>query len=361
MSYADRIKALATRVPSLADHLETEEATKNALVMPFIAALGYDVFNPLEVVPEFTADVGTKKHEKVDYAIKRGDEVIMLIEAKKAGAPLTLENASQLYRYFSVVKARIALLTNGIQYQFYADLDEPNVMDARPFLTFDLTDIRDNLLLQLKKITKPHFDLEHMLDAATNLKFMTAIRGVLDTQLLEPDEEFVRFFFSRANPGGRFTQSARETFTELVQQALNQFISDRVGHRLRSALEREDVASGRTLDEGTAQAIEAEEEQDRSGIETTEEELEGFRIIRAIVCGVIDVDRIHHRDTKSYFGVLVDDNNRKPVCRLHFNRSQKYLGLMDEDRKETRHAIEGVADLYNFANQLREAATRWSE
>ena len=258
-----------------------------------------------------------------------------------------------------MVKARIALLTNGIVYQFYADLDEPNVMDSRPFLTFDLTDIRDNLLLQLKKITKQNFDLEHMLTAATDLKYMTAIRTVMEAQLEEPDEEFVRFFFSKASPGGRFTASAKEQFNRLVKQAFTQFISDRVGSRLRTALEREDVAAGRTLDEEATQAIEAEEEEQRSGIETTEEELEGFRIIRAIVCSIIDVDRVHHRDTKSYFGVLIDDNNRKPVCRLHLNRSQKYLGLFDDDKNETRHPIESVQDLYRFADELRVAVQRW--
>jgi len=83
MTFEDKIKSLAAKAEKTAHALETEEATKNALVMPFIAALGYDVFDPDEVIPEFTADVGIKKGEKVDYALRRNGEVIMLVEAKK--------------------------------------------------------------------------------------------------------------------------------------------------------------------------------------------------------------------------------------------------------------------------------------
>ncbi len=118
MSFDEKIAALIQRLPKLANHLQTEEATKNALVMPFIAALGYDVFNPKEVVPEFTADVGTKKGEKVDYAIMRDGETIILIECKKANGDLSQENMSQLHRYFTVTKARITILTNGIHYRY---------------------------------------------------------------------------------------------------------------------------------------------------------------------------------------------------------------------------------------------------
>jgi hypothetical protein len=86
---------------------------------------------------------------------------------------------------------------------------------------------------------------------------------------------------------------------------------------------------------------------------TTIEELEGYHIIRAILREVLEVDRIVPRDTQSYFGVLLDDNNRKPLCRLHFNRTQKYLGLFDEDKKETRHPIESLDDIFQFAADLK--------
>lgn len=131
--------------------------------MPFINLLGYDVFNPTEVVPEFTADVGTKQGEKVDYAIFKDDEVIMLIECKKYGADLSEVHTSQLYRYFSVAHARIAVLTDGVLYRFYTDLEESNIMDTKPFLEFNMLDVQPPLVSELKRFTKPAFDLNEPL------------------------------------------------------------------------------------------------------------------------------------------------------------------------------------------------------
>ncbi|MEO0326262.1 MAG: type I restriction endonuclease [Myxococcota bacterium] len=367
MSFVERIRTLAERAPSTVDHLATEEASKNALIMPFIAALGYDVFDPREVVPEFTADVGTKRGEKVDYAIRRDGEVVMLVEAKKAGEALSQENASQLFRYFTVTKARIAILTNGTEYRFYSDLEEPNKMDAKPFLVIDLLDLNENHLEELSRLTKEGYDLENMLSTAGDLKYMREIRRTLEEQFRDPDEEFVRFFFGRANPGARFHKGAKEQFQELVQRTFKNFVADRVGDRLRTALLQNDdgqairlqAETPPTSDTPAAGAPESDDEQSDSGIETTEAELQGFYIVKAIACAVLPGSRIAARDTKSYFGVLVDDNNRKPLCRLHFNRPQKYLGLFDVEKKETRHALESVDDIYRFAEQLREAAGRY--
>jgi len=134
MDFKDQIKQLGERVIRLKDQIQTEEATKNAFIMPFIQALGYDVFNPLEVVPEFTADIGIKKGEKVDYAIMKEGQPIILIECKWWGDNLDVHN-SQLFRYFHTTKSKFGLLTNGIQFRFYTDLMETNKMDEKPFLS----------------------------------------------------------------------------------------------------------------------------------------------------------------------------------------------------------------------------------
>ena len=251
MSFEDNIRALAARVPATLAHLETEEATKNALVLPFIAAMGYDVFNPLEVVPEYTADVGTKRGEKVDYAIKYGGDIVMLMEAKKAEAELTLSHASQLYRYFSVTDtSRIALLSNGVIYKFYSDIDAPNRMDEKPFLVVDLMNLKDDQLSQLSKLTKDAFDLDGMLEAAGALKYMREIRRILSKQYDEPDDEFVRFFFAQCCPSRNFVQSARVQFSKLVVSSMHQVVADRVSARLRSALERETEVGDSTAPAG---------------------------------------------------------------------------------------------------------------
>ena len=138
------LDALSKRSPQLLEQgtLSTEEATKHALVLPFIQALGYDIFNPTEVVPEYTADFGLKQGEKVDYAIFREEsngEPAMLIECKRVSDPLDVSKASQLGRYFSQTPTHIGILTNGIVYKFFSDIDAENVMDATPFLVIDIT------------------------------------------------------------------------------------------------------------------------------------------------------------------------------------------------------------------------------
>ena len=322
--------------------------------MPFIAALGYDVFNPQEVVPELTADVGVKKGEKVDYAIQQDGEIIMLVECKTAGTNLSEANMSQLFRYFTVTNARIAILTNGVLYRFYSDLEEPNKMDARPFLELNLLDIRDHHVAEVKKLAKGSFDLSRMLDAASELKYLRELNKVLTEQFETPDPDLVRLLYLKVNPEGRFVASVREQFSELVPRAINQLISERISIRLRTALAQEDGAVHPTSEEAAPADDQGEAPLRESATETTGEEIEGFHIVRAIVCEVVAPDRVVHRDTKSYMGVLLDDNNRKPICRLHFNWTQKYIGLFDADKNETRHELGSLNDIYRFANELRE-------
>lgn len=344
MSFDEKISALSEKIPSLMDLLETEEATKNALIMPFIAALGYDVFNPQEVIPEFVADHGTKKGEKVDYAIMQNNEVIILIECKHAKSNLSDANTSQLYRYFGVTKSRIAILTNGINYMFFSDLEEPNKMDARPFLELDMLNPRKNLLTEVKKLGKEKFDLDRMLSTANELKYTSQIKKIMAQQFENPDDDFVKYFFKICNSGAHFTASAKEQFTEFVKKASYQFINESVSDFLDSvkAVQKE----------GEKPEEEQEVVEKSDGIITTQEELEGYQIVRAIVSQKIAPNRVVHRDTKSYFGILVDDNNRKPICRLHFNASQKYIGLFDKDKKETRHPITEVTDIYQFSKEI---------
>ena len=364
MSFEERLKNLAAKAEKTCSILETEEATKNALVMPFIAALGYDVFDPREVVPEFTADVGIKKGEKVDYVIKRGDDIVMLIEAKKVSSELDIEHSSQLFRYFAVTKARIAVLTNGVIYRFYSDLEESNKMDTKPFLELDLLDLRDSLISEVNKLSKSSFDLENMLEAASDLKYMREIRATFERQLDEPDEEFVKFFFQQVMPNGRFVQSAKENFSRLVKRTLHVFIGDKVGDRLRLALARADGPEEEQpqTQDASPTAIQAapEESTEKKGIVTTEDELEGFRVVKAIVCDLIPADRVTYRDSKTYFAIIVDNNSRKPLCRLRFNHSRKYVGTFDCDKNETRHLVENTEGIYALRDPLRLMAKHWA-
>lgn len=358
MDFAERLLALAAKVRQQRESIETEEATKNAFIMPFISTiLGYDVFNPLEVVPEFTADVGVKKGEKVDYAIVHNGEVQILIECKKSKEPVKIEHASQLYRYFAVTNARIAILTNGEHYQFFTDLDAPNRMDAKPFLVLDLTDIDETLIPELQKLSKDVFDLDSVINAAGELKYIGQIKRIIAAQFKEPDDDWIKYFTSRVYEGA-VTQKVREQFTPLVNKAAKQFLNDQVNGRLKTALGTETLQTANAEQSAAALTSEPEVEKDladNDGIETTLEELEGFQIVRAIVCSEVSPSRVTQRDAKTYFAVLLDDNNRKPIARLHFNRSQKYVGIFDEEKVETRMPINSLDEIYNHAEALRKS------
>lgn len=360
MDFNERLNALSNKIKEQTNSIVTEEATKNAFVMPFIHnVLGYDVFDPREVTPEFVCDIGTKKGEKIDYAIMKNNEVQILIECKKIGEPLNINHASQLFRYFHVTNARISILTNGQIYKFFTDLDAPNKMDEKPFLEVDLLEIDENIMPELNKLTKSSFDLESIINAAGELKYVSQIKKILHTQLNTPEDEFVKFFASRVYDG-ILTQKVRELFLTLTKKAASQYINDQINDRLKSAITGTTPLSVQSTPDSNIEDSPNALEKDENDVVTTLEELEGFHIVKAITRAVLDAPRITHRDTKSYFGILVDDNNRKPLCRLHFNRSQKYIGLFDIEKNETRHPIETVDDIYSFADILKATAALYN-
>ena len=361
MDFIEELRNLSTNIAKQIenaeqiDHNITEEATKHAFVIPFIKILGYNPYILTEVVPEFTADIGTKQGEKVDYAIFKDDKVIILIECKKYGADLSDAHTSQLYRYFSVVNARIAVLTDGVIYRFYTDLEETNIMDSKPFLEFNMFDIHEPLVNELRRFTKPKFDLDAALTAASDLKYTKEIKQTMIEQLETPSEDFVRFFLSSVYTGVK-TQTVVQQFTDIVKRALNQFLNEQINQRLQSAITKGEVAEQSVEVEESDEPIEEEVE---SRIVTTEEELEGFYTVKSIIREVVDLNRIGHRDTISYMSVLLDDNRRKPICRLHFNSAKKYLGLVDEEGKHERFEIGSIDEIYEYAEQLKATTQRY--
>jgi len=357
MDLGSALASISKKIAATGSVIETEEATKSALVMPFLSqVLGYDVFDPTEVIPEFVADTPSKKGEKVDYAIMNDGQVSVLIECKKLGENLNIKHASQLFRYFSVTKARLAVLTNGAVYQFFTDLDAPNRMDEKPFLELDLTDIDPHVVPEIRKLTKEDFDITSVINTAGELKYLSQIKKIINAQLKEPEEDFVKFFASRVYDSGILTKAVKEQFAELTVKAFKQFLNDKINERLKSAQEFENSEDTGAIKAENNDSPSPEADED-SKIETTQEELDGYNIIRAILRESVEIHRIIGRDTQSYFGVLLDDNNRKPICRLHFNRTQKYLGIMDRNKKETRVPIESLEDIFNYASQLKETVS----
>lgn len=348
MDFIDQVRALASRVALAKDLLQTEEATKNAMVMPFIQILGYNVFDPLEVTPELIADVGTKKGEKVDYAILRDGKPIMLFECKKSGGDLSINHAAQLFRYFHVTEARFGVLTNGLVYRFFTDLEKPNKMDEKPFFEFNILDFREQDVEELKKFAKAAFDLENILTTANHLKYTRAIQNTLSDWMTNPPEEFVRLVSAEFLAGKHFKNAVKDQFTLITKRAFQQLIGDKINERLKGAMTPEPTLVPEP-EAGKPTTIDSDPE----GFIPSAVELEAFQIIRAILRPVVKPNRVSIRDAASYCAVLFDDNNRKPICRLRFNNESKLvIGLFNGGKEEERIAVASVDDLFDYGERL---------
>lgn len=350
MDFKDSIKQLADKIAQLKDGILTEEATKNAFIMPFINALGYDVFNPLEVIPEMDCDLVKKKGEKIDYAIMKDGSPIILIECKHWKQDLSLHD-TQLKKYFVASKAKFGLLTNGIRYLFYTDLEDQNIMDEKPFLEVDITDLKDYQFAELKKFHKSYFDIDSILSSASELKYSSELKKIFAEEIVDPSPEIVKYFTKKVYDG-IITSKIQEQFSELVKRAINSYINELISKRLKTALSSEEQREAYETKNANAELADTVSTND-NGIETTQEELDGFNIVKAIVRKTVDVSRVIHRDALSYFAVLLDDNNRKPICRLYFNsKTKKYISTFDKDKNETKHDITDLNDIFNFEKEL---------
>lgn len=354
MDFKDQIKQIAERIDKLKDNIPTEEATKNAFIMPFIASLGYDVFNPLEVLPEMNCDIGAKKGEKIDYAILKNGQPIILIECKHWQQNLDLHD-NQLLRYFTVSKAKFGVLTNGIFYRFYTDLAETNKMDEKPFLEINMLDLKDNQIEELKKFHKSYFDIDKILSSASELKYTGELKTVIGKEFTNPSPEFVKYLAKQIYDGS-FTAKISEQFAALVKRSISSYINDLISDRLKVAIEK-----GEENEQAVEATIELPEQASKDKlIETTDEEMQSFFIIKAILRNEIAIDRVTFRDAQSYFSVILDDNNRKPICRLYLNSpTNKLLTFIGEDKKEIRNKIDSIDDIYNFTEQLTEAVRKY--
>lgn len=345
---------LAERAKKQLDHLQTEAATSTALVLPFLSALGYDVFDPREIVPEFTADFGGKKGEKVDFAVMKDGRPIMLIEVKCWNVPLDRVHESQLYRYFSVTTAKVSILTNGVQYKFFADTETTNKMDERPFFEFDIRSMRKADYEALRRFAKGAFDDENVTSAAQELLFTRGIVSALHSEFGNPSEEFVKHF-SKLVYSGTLGKNAKEMFSQIVRRAQQQFLTEfftKFSETVTTAINAQPTVT--VSPQPTAPAASAVPDDDDDEINTTPEEREAYEIVKAILAPVVNPARVVMRDTKSYCGILLDDNNRKPLCRLRFNHAQKYLGLFDSQKNEEKLPIKSTTEIYQFADRLRD-------
>lgn len=349
MNFEEKIKNFVLRVESLKDKILTEEATKTSIIMPFFQILGYDIFNPNEFIPEFVADVGIKKGEKIDYAIKLDDKISILIEAKSINEGLQ-KHDSQLFRYFGTSSARLAILTNGIVYNFYTDLDEKNKMDTTPFLQINLLELRENDLVELKKVCKENFNIDSIVNTASDLKYINNIKNILKQEFLNPSDEFTKLILNEGVYDGVKTQSIIDKYRITLKNSISSLINDSVNERLQNALKSSNISEDNTNSENEN----SESYSPNSEIITTNDELESFYTIKSILSELISPERISYKDTYSYFGVLFDNKVTKWICRVYLKENIKYIIIPDKDKNENRYDIEKIVDIYKFKNELKD-------
>lgn len=356
MDFIDQLKQFSKRVGSMKDTVQTEEATKTSIIMPFFSLLGYDVFDPTEFVPEFIADVGIKKGEKVDYAILADGKPVILIEAKSVQEKLD-KHDSQLFRYFGTTEAKFAILTNGIIYRFYTDLDEPNKMDSSPFLEINILDLKDVQVPELKKFCKSNFNVSDILDTASDLKYSHEFQDYFAGQMQDPCDEFVRLFVAQVF-NGRITQAVIEKFRPILRKALNGFISELMNDKIKSALNIENA--DKEPQEEKASETPAEEESHREkDIVTTDEELEAYFIIKNLLKDIVPITDITYRDTVYYINILLRDNGRKWICRLVLKDNKKSLIIPDENKNQEVYPLDDIYDIEKYSSELHESLKRY--
>jgi len=315
------LRQLASTLDERLALITTDSGARNALVLPFLGALGYDVFDPSQVRPADGCDV-----------VYSGGKAALVIITRAPGAPLE-KLESSMYGNFG--DAQLGALTDGSRWLFFADLDEGEE-DRGPFLTFNLRNFGD---VEPLKMLMPNFNRSEALTEAMALKYAAGMKTALAAEIQDPSEEMVRLLTGKVYTG-RMTSLARERFAPIVRRALDEFLAEHVTA---------------VFDEGMATVRRELEEAASEGpdIVTTQEEIDGFNMVRAIVAGEGAMPRVVMRDTKSYCGLLFDDNNRKPICRLRFNHAQKYLGLFDAQKNEQKMPIEDVSEIFQHGDHLR--------
>ncbi|MFQ9717000.1 MAG: type I restriction endonuclease [Blautia sp.] len=337
MDFKEQINLFADRINVLRENISTEEATKTSIILPFFQILGYDVFNPLEFVPEFTADTGTKRGEKVDYAILQNNTPLILIEAKSANTDLSLKHINQLFRYFTVTKAKFAILTNGFCYRFFSDLEEPNKMDNIPFFEFDFTNINDDAIRELKRFQKDCFDLKSIINSASELKYRSMIKKTISELFQNPSDQLVRALISKNIYSGTKTQAVLDKFRSIIKISFNDYVNEIINERIKTA-----ISPNTTYQDEAAIAKPATNN-------LTQKELEVLDYIKNILNTTQD---IVYKKTSAYICMQLGQNSRKWICRI-FLRQDTHLFVLHKFH-DTNYECEYYFDSLDQLELIRE-------
>jgi hypothetical protein len=225
-------------------------------------------------------------------------------------------------------------------------------MDKEPFLELDMRNLKEPLVEELKRLTKSVFDVDEMLRAGNELRFVGGILEILTQQKSSTDPEFAKYFFQKLCPGKTFAGSVKNEFANFTHKALNQFIREQIKNLL-------DVTTPSTISTPVP-AIDVVVEPTPDAVKevaTSPEEMEAFYIVKSILRDIVKPSRIGHRDVQSYFNVLFDSKTTKPICRFYFNNPKNMkLGLFtgtDDGKQEEKISIATLDEIYHYTDKIK--------
>lgn len=357
MEIAKNLSKIADSIDGLKSSLQTEEATKMALILPFIKALGYDVFNPMEVCPEYDCDISKSKGEKVDYAIFKDDSPILVIECKHWNQNLSIHNA-QLSRYFVSTDARFGLLTNGIQYNFFSDVEKPNIMDSTPFLSFDIRKLNTDEISILSYFTKECFSINHTFNIARKWKYRNIVRELMIQELKEPSKALSKIIASKID-NGCFGSKALSEIRELIKDFGLQLISvfsDSKNKMPCISHEKE------THSTSSISVLQEEKIHDEVKIQKHyNNSLRVLSILNELLAENIGNHSLHIRIWKEDFSIVLDDTSWCWMARFRTtwagNRMYLHLNGSTFSKKEVI-MLQDIEDIRNYKERVIESFIR---
>lgn len=329
MGLSDDLRRLAEQVKKRQAHIRGEEATKNALILPFLGVLGYDVFDPTEVQPEYTSEMGKRRGgppEKVDYAIHLGATPVMFIECKPSDVEPN-QHSGQLARYFNATPSvKVAVVTNGVRYHFHTDLEEQNIMGDRPFFEFDILGFSERDAETLEAFSKTKFDPTTVRARAEDIIYTGKLTTYVNELLRNPSDAFTRFILGEIEiTTGKLTAKRVEKFVPIVKKAIQTTLLDMATRSIKLETDETTVSPPTAPLVAPAPTPTAAPDHARA-IVTTPEELEAFEIVRRLCSDSTFAGKypVSYKDAVNYFGVNIG-GPKKWFVRLFLEGKRKAL------------------------------------
>ncbi|WAL59494.1 type I restriction endonuclease [Thermocoleostomius sinensis] len=366
MGFTEDITRLAEQVQKNADRVVGEQATKMSLIAPFFSALGYDVFDPSEVIPEYVADFATKKagqFEKVDYAIAINGTIVMIVEAKARDKKPEAHDG-QLKKYFNaLISTKVSIVTNGVEYRFFTDLRHENIMDDEPFFAFDVLDYDSKDLENLKFFHKDNFDINLIKVHAEELVYVKGLTELVGNLLRSPSKDFMSFLLKelgKLSPSyeieGKINDRKIQRFQPIIKKAIQISLVDLMTRSISQEIGKSGEEQNTNTSDEIIDAVGEQETMVDAKVETTEEELAAFEKVKEIVAASKDYHlEIKYKDVVSYFGINV---GKVTWWFLRLYLSQKKKSFVTRLPIETVKSLASDFEVQEMTASLGDATSR---